>query len=103
MHSTDKLSATQKERNQLLKDELLKLIKDTKKTRDQQNPMHKKLDEDRIRELKEKMVLVRRDNPYISYTEKVGGSFSEDADSHDPDFAKIQKEFEQNYMKFQEQ
>jgi len=63
--------------------------------------MYKKLDEDRIKELKEKMVLVRRDNPYICYTEKAGGShFVEDDDAHDPDFAKIQKDFEQNYMKY---
>ena len=57
-----------------MRDELLKLIKDTKKTRENNDPFHKKLDEDRIKELKDKMVLVRRDNPYICFTEQAGGS-----------------------------
>ena len=49
------------------------------------------------------MVLLRRDNPYICFTQQTGGKHSEQDDSHDPDFAQINKDFHQNYMKFQEQ
>ena len=47
--------------------------------------MHRKLDEDRIKELRDQLNLKRRDNPFDCFTEKHGGKHDDDA-THDPDF-----------------